>query len=268
MMNHLSRALFLLLICWTVGSEAKGIVNHKAPDWGVTGHRAIGAIAQAHLNPKVAKIVDDLLDGQSLAFVSTYADEIRSDSAYDQYLPWHYVNFPFDSNYGDQPVSEKGDIIRGIEHCVSVIKDRSKSKEDRAFYLRLLVHFVGDLHQPLHVGKAEDRGGNRFSVKWFNKGTNLHRLWDTQLIEHYKMSYSELVANQDRLSPRQIQYIQQSNLMEWVQESRELCLDVYKNTQPEDKLSFDYAYKYTNIIRKQLQKAGLRLAALLNETLG
>ena len=82
------------------------------------------------------------------------------------------------------------------------------------------------------------------------------------------MSYSELVANQDRLSPRQIQYIQQSSLMEWVQESRELCLDVYENTQPDEKLSYDYAYKYTNVIRKQLQKAGLRLAALLNETLG
>ena len=76
-----------------------------SPDWGVTGHRTVGAIAQANLKPKVAKIVDELLGGQSLAFVSTYADEIRSDAQYDKFAPWHYVNFPFDSAYGDHPVN-------------------------------------------------------------------------------------------------------------------------------------------------------------------
>ncbi|MBL6607047.1 MAG: S1/P1 nuclease [Flavobacteriaceae bacterium] len=239
-----------------------------SPDWGVTGHRTVGAIAQANLKPKVAKIVDELLGGQSLAFVSTYADEIRSDAQYDKFAPWHYVNFPFDSAYGDHPVNEDGDVIQGIEYCVSVLKDEGKSREERAFYLKMLVHLVGDLHQPLHVGQADDRGGNRFYVKWFNESTNLHRLWDTQLIEHYNMSYTELAENQDRLGKGQIKAIQEASLMDWVNQSRTLCLDIYEHTEPDQKLSYPYAYQYTNVIRRQLQQAGLRLAALLNEVLG
>jgi len=238
------------------------------PDWGVTGHRTVGAIAQANLKPKVAKIVDELLGGQSLAFVSTYADEIRSDAQYDKFVPWHYVNFPFDSAYGDHPANEEGDVIQGIEYCVSVLKDDGKSRQERAFYLKMLVHLVGDLHQPLHVGQADDRGGNRFYVKWFNESTNLHRLWDTQLIEHYNMSYTELVENQDRLGKAQIKAIEESSLMDWVNQSRTLCLDIYEHTEPDQKLSYPYAYRYTNVIRSQLQHAGLRLAALLNEVLG
>jgi len=239
-----------------------------SPDWGVTGHRTVGAIAQANLKPKVAKIVDELLGGQSLAFVSTYADEIRSDAQYDKFAPWHYVNFPFDSAYGDHPVNEDGDVIQGIEYCVSVLKDEGKSRDERAFYLKMLVHLVGDLHQPLHVGQADDRGGNRFYVKWFNESTNLHRLWDTQLIEHYNMSYTELAENQDRLGKGQIKAIQEASLMDWVNQSRTLCLDIYEHTEPDQKLSYPYAYQYTNVIRRQLQQAGLRLAALLNEVLG
>ena len=132
----------------------------------------------------------------------------------------------------------------------------------------MLVHLVGDLHQPLHVGQADDRGGNRFYVKWFNESTNLHRLWDTQLIEHYNMSYTELAENQDRLGKGQIKAIQEASLMDWVNQSRTLCLDIYEHTEPDQKLSYPYAYQYTNVIRRQLQQAGLRLAALLNEVLG
>ncbi len=266
-MKKIINGLFLALISLTQGVASMPNIDDFVSDWGVTGHRAIGAIAQSYLKPKVAKIVDELLDGESLAFVSTYADEIRSDSVYDQYVPWHYVNFPFDSNYNDHPVSENGDVVWGIKHCISVIKDKNNSKKERAFNLKLLVHFVGDLHQPLHVGKAEDRGGNRFYVKWFNNSTNLHRLWDTQIIEYYNMSYSELANNQDPLTPEQVKYIQESQLMDWVEESRDLCLDIYANTTPEEKLSYSYAYRYTKVIRGQLQKAGLRLAALLNNIL-
>lgn len=258
--------IFLNALCTLLIGASLG-ASEITPDWGVTGHRTVGAIAQANLKPKVAKIIDELLEGQSLAFVSTYADEIRSDEQYDKYVQWHNVNFPFDRNYGDDPVSESGDIIRGIEYCVSVIKDEDKPKHERAFFLKMLVHFVGDLHQPLHVGKAEDRGGNRFYVKWFNRSTNLHRLWDTQLIEHYNMSYSELVESQDRLGKGQIKAIQESTLMDWVKESRALCLNIYEHTEPEQKLSYPYAYRYTHVIRQQLQKAGLRLAALLNRAL-
>ena len=183
-------------------------------------------------------------------------------------MPWHDVNFPFESTYGEHPVNEEGDVVQGIEYCVSVLKNKDKPREERAFYLKMLVHLVGDLHQPLHVGQADDRGGNRFYVKWFNESTNLHRLWDTQLIEHYNMSYTELVENQDRLGKGQIKAIQEASLIDWVEQSRTLCMDIYEHTAPDQKLSYPYAYRYTHVIRGQLQQAGLRLAALLNEVFG
>ncbi|MDG1063675.1 MAG: S1/P1 nuclease [Flavobacteriaceae bacterium] len=236
-------------------------------DWGVTGHRTIGAIAQQYLDPEVANEVTELLDGASLAFVSTYADEIRSDDQYDRFVPWHYVNFPFGEDYHSHPKSSKGDIIMAIEKCSEIIKDRSKSKDERAFYLKLLVHFVGDLHQPLHVGIQEDRGGNRFYVKWFGESTNLHSVWDTKLIEGYNMSYSELVTNQDRLTAEEVEQIQLSSVSDWMDESRALCEDIYAHTEPEEKLSYAYSYRYLHTVRGRLQKGGLRLAALLNDLL-
>jgi hypothetical protein len=241
--------------------------SQASDDWGVTGHRTIGAIAQQYLDPETAAQVAELLDGASLAFVSTYADEIRSDDQYDRFDPWHYVSFPFGGDYHTHPKSDKGDIIQGIDKCKEIVRDKNKTKQERAFYLKLLVHFVGDLHQPLHVGIQEDRGGNRFYVKWFGDNTNLHSVWDTKIIEGYNMSYTELVQNQDRLTAEQIQEIQRSSVTDWMDESRALCEDVYSHTEAEEKLSYEYSYRYLHVARGRLQKGGLRLAALLNELL-
>ncbi|MBX2827122.1 MAG: S1/P1 nuclease [Flavobacteriaceae bacterium] len=237
-------------------------------DWGRTGHRATGEIAQSHLTKKAEKRIKELLDGASLAFVSTYADEIKSDEKYRPYGPWHYVNFPFDTTYEDHPKSDRGDIIRAIETCINVLKDDAATKEDKAFHLKLLVHFMGDLHQPLHIGKAEDKGANTFQVRWFDDGTNLHTVWDTKMIESYNMSYSELAANADAISKEQIEQMQQGSVTDWMYESRALCLDIYENTEIGEKLGYRYMYRYVNTMRAQLQKGGVRLAGVLNEIFG
>ena len=198
-------------------------------DWGKTGHRTMGEIATKHLSKKAAKKISALLGGESLAFVSTYADEIRSDDAYRKYAPWHYVSFPFGARYEDTPKNKKGDIIVGIQNCIDVLKDATASQKDKEFYLRMLVHFIGDLHMPLHVGLKEDRGGNSFKVKWFGKQTNLHSVWDTKIIEGYEMSYTELTSNVDALSKKEIQTIQSGAVTDWMYESRTLCEDVSEN---------------------------------------
>lgn len=236
-----------------------------AEDWGRTGHRATGEIAEQHLTGKAKRMIKELLGGESLALVSTYADEIKSDERYRSYGPWHYVNFPFDSTYEDHPKSDRGDLIRAIDTCISVLKDKSSSKEDKVFHLKLLVHFIGDLHQPLHNGKAEDKGANDFQVRWFDDGTNLHSVWDTKMIESYNMSYSELAANRTVLSKNEIEQMQQGSVIDWMNESRELCLDIYENTKVGEKLGYRYMYRYMNVIRDQIQKGGVRLAAVLNE---
>ena len=237
-------------------------------DWGKTGHRTMGEIATKHLSKKAAKKISALLGGESLAFVSTYADEIRSDDAYRKYAPWHYVSFPFGARYENTPKNKRGDIIMGIQNCIDVLKDATSSQKDKEFYLRMLVHFIGDLHMPLHVGLKEDKGGNSFKVKWFGKQTNLHSVWDTKIIEGYAMSYTELTNNVDVLSKKEIQTIQSGAVTDWMYESRALCEDVYANTSVGENLGYKYMYRYVNVSRKQLQKAGLRLASILNEIYG
>lgn len=239
-----------------------------ADDWGKTGHRVVGEIAEKYLDSKAKRAISDLLDGHSLAFVSNYGDDIKSDRKYDSYGPWHYVNFPFGADYETHPKSKDGDIIQGIQTCIDVLKDKNSTEEDKIFHLKMLVHFVGDLHQPLHIGIAEDKGGNDFQVRWFNSGTNLHKVWDSDMLDSYEMSYTELAANADELSTEELSEIQKGSVLDWVNDSRVLCEKIYADTRVGEKLGYKYMYDYMNPLRSQLQKGGIRLASMLNEIFG
>lgn len=234
-------------------------------DWGKTGHRVTGEIAQQHLTEKAQNAINDLLQGQSLALVSTYADEIKSDPKYRAYSPWHYVNFPFDTTYDAHPKSDKADLVVAIETSITKLKDKTTPTAEKVFYLKLLVHFIGDLHQPLHVGLEEDRGGNDFQVQWFDEGTNLHTVWDTKMIESYNMSYTELAKNVPVISKNAYENLSKGTLIEWMMESRTICKDLYETTAIGDKLGYKHMYDYMDTVRLQLQKSGIRLAYVLNE---
>lgn len=237
-------------------------------DWGKTGHRVVGEIAEKYLDIKAKKAINELLDGHTLAFVGPFGDDIKSDRKYDSFKPWHYVNFPFGGRYDTTPKSHKGDIIMGINTCIAILKDKKSTKEKKAFYLKMLVHFVGDLHQPLHIGIEDDKGGNDFQVRWFNSGTNLHTVWDSKMINSYDMSYTELAANANVLTKAEVEAIKRGTIQDWMYDSRMLCEDIYKNSQIGEKLGYNYMYKYMDTVRFQLQKGGIRLAALLNEIFG
>ncbi len=239
--------------------------NLLADDWGKTGHRVVGEIAENYLDAKTKKAVHELLEGHSLAFVANYGDDIKSDKRFKKYDPWHYVNFPFGTQYENYPKSGQGDIIQGIERCISVLKNPQASREDKVFYLKMLVHFLGDLHQPLHIGIEDDKGGNDFQVQWFNRGTNLHKVWDSKMLDSYGMSYTEVAANADVLSPKELSAIKSGSVLDWMYESRALCEQIYAGTESGEKLSYRYMYEYMDTLRYQLQKGGIRLATLLNE---
>jgi hypothetical protein len=231
----------------------------------VTGHRAIGVIADKHLTKKAKKQITKLLQGESLAFVSTFGDEIKSDSRYDKFYAWHFVNFPFNSKYEDSERNPKGDIVSGINFCIQILKDKNSSQADKVFYLKFLVHLIGDLHQPLHVGRAEDKGGNDIKVKWHYKKSNLHRVWDSEMIESWNMSYTELASNAIGLGKEQINSYQKGTVMDWTYESQKLAIQVYQSAKMGDNLSYKYSYDHFGTVRSQLQKAGIRLAKVLNE---
>lgn len=232
--------------------------------WSKTGHRAIGEVAEQHLSRKAKKAIREILKGESLAMASTYADEIKADRRYSEFDPWHYVNFPADKKYTEVPHSPEGDVVAGIQKCIAIVKDKETSKEDRVFYLKMLIHLVGDLHQPMHVGREEDKGGNDIQLEWFGRGTNLHRLWDTNLIEDYGMSYSELAVNLPALSKKEITALQGGDVYDWVGESQQLANELYGSVTVGEKLGYAYSYKYMDTVLKQLQKGGLRLAKVLN----
>ena len=190
--------------------------------WGPTGHRVVGEIAEQNISEKTREEISKILDGQTLAYVSTFADEIKSDDRYDIYYPWHYINFDLDKDYMDTPPSDNGDLYIAINKCIDVLKDASSDKESKAFHLKLLVHFVGDLHQPLHLGQEIDRGANRIYVKWFGSNTNLHSVWDSKMIDSYKMSYSEMAYTLQKIYKNKSNHFKREDLVNWIDEIHDL----------------------------------------------
>ncbi|GGE06244.1 S1/P1 nuclease [Psychroflexus salis] len=234
-------------------------------DWGQNGHRAVAEIAFQYLDEDVKQKILDLLDGESLATASTFADEIKSDKKYDAYKVWHYVNIPLNSNYNEAEKNEDGDLIIGIQKSIAILKDETSAKNTKQFHLKILIHLIGDLHQPFHVGLKEDRGGNDFDVFWFGEHTNIHKLWDTQLIESYNMSYTELATNKFPFREIEVNQFKEKTLLEWLAETHKLTNQVYASALPNENLSYAYTYKWFPVLRQQLHKAGIHLAAQLNK---
>ena len=210
-----------------------------------------------------------ILDGKSLALVSTYGDDIKSDPRYREFGPWHYVNIAEDqTTYSEEEANPEGDLVLAIRKCIEILKDKNASKEDKEFYLKMLVHFMGDLHQPFHAGRGEDRGGNDIRVTWFRDNSNIHRVWDSEMINDFQMSYTELAENADPLKKWQVNAIKTGSVLDWMYESKSLSEKVYNSVENGEDLGYRYMYDWFPVVREQLQKGGIRLAKILNEVLG
>ncbi|WP_440881913.1 S1/P1 nuclease [Tenacibaculum sp. C7A-26P2] len=236
--------------------------------WGPTGHRATGEIAEKYLTRKAKRNINKLLKGQSLAFVSTFADEIKSDKKYNEFYAWHYINMSIDKTYGISVKNKKGDLVTGIQSCIDVLKSKNNSVKEKAFYLKMLVHLLGDLHQPLHIGRKIDKGGNSIRLKWHGEETNLHKVWDENLLDKWGMSYSEIADNTKRLNKNQLNEIQKGTVKDWVHETHELTKRIYSSADTGDNLKYKYSYEYMPVVRQQLHKGGIRLAMILNKIFG
>src|SRR5262249_18494830 len=154
--------------------------------WGRLGHRVIARLAEPHTSPAARAAIAELLEpGESLADASTWADEHRRELP--KTAPWHSVDVPLDApRYddrfaGDEPA--KGFIVPKIRELRVVLEDRSRPVEERRQALRFHVRLIEDLHMPLHVGENHDKGGNTLQVRWFDRGSNLHRVWDSGIID-------------------------------------------------------------------------------------
>ncbi|HEY0272352.1 MAG TPA: S1/P1 nuclease [Chitinophaga sp.] len=254
-----------------------GILLLQAPlqsfAWGQNGHRIVGEIAYRHLTPKAKKAIDDLLHKQKLALIATWPDFIKSDTTgkYEKMSTWHYVDAPAEGNEAsfrqflqnkkeDNAFNKEADFIK-------TLKDPRASREDKLFALTFLVHVVGDIHQPLHVGTSEEgSGGNKISVTWNGQTTNLHSIWDDKLIEFQNLSYTEYSNALDTATVAEVKAMQQGTYIDWMYESHLLANGILNEVKSGDRLNtYRYNYYHLDMLNQQLLKGGLRLAAVLNQ---
>jgi S1/P1 Nuclease. len=203
--------------------------------WGPTGHRIVGEIAEKELNPKTLSKVKALLDNKSLAQVSTWADEIKSEpDHYGHTFSWHYMTWP--TNQDEYVYDGQGELLLAIQNNLKVVKNDYASKVDRSKALMFLVHLVGDLHQPLHVGNGTDRGGNRCEVLFHGERVNLHHLWDEKLIQKNNLSYTEYVKFLLEKRPSFKASEMERRILSWARESKTLREQVYPDGTSKIKL--------------------------------
>lgn len=261
------KLLFRILVCAFVLQSA------EAYSWGTTGHRTIAEIAEHHLTNKSKRKLRKILGDQKLAYFANWPDFVKSDSLkrYKETEIWHYVNVTPKLNFQDFNKELKENKTPNLYDAIlkqeAVIKDKKASKADKELAVVFLIHLMGDLHQPFHVGRAEDQGGNLVPLTFFREQTNLHSLWDSKLVDFQKYSYTEYATVLDNKSKEEVQKIQSGSLEDWVFESYNRAAKIYDQTPVNGNYSYDYNYKFSGIMENQLLKGGLRLAKVLNEML-
>lgn len=241
--------------------------------WGMLGHRIVGQIADSYLSKKAKKNVASILGHESVAMSANWADFIKSDSNYNYLSTWHYINIPGGLNEDDAIKAIKSDTSMTAYNRINFLIAELKKKElplvTKQMYLRLLIHFVGDIHQPMHVGRPDDRGGNRIRVLWFKDPYNLHQIWDEVLIDHQQLSYTEYANAINYASPSQRAEWNKSDLCNWMYESYLVAEQIYADVKTnEDKLGWNYNFKYKAVLEDRLLRGGVRLAYILNQIFG
>lgn len=251
--------IFSLFLCLGISS-----FSHA---WGPIGHYVIGMIAEQQLNKKTVKKVEKVLQQESISGVGVWMDNIRSDKKYDYTRTWHWIT-TVDGTYDPSIQEESGDAFKALNELIANLKSGKLSAAEERDQLRMLIHIVGDLHQPLHVGQPGDRGGNDVKIEFFKKQTNLHAIWDSDLIESKKMSYTEISRElQKRITPELIKKYQNVTPEHWLKEAVSYRPAIY-NLPENGKVGYEYIYQNYHIIEERLTAAGIRLAMILEEIYG
>ncbi len=280
--------IFQLLVLLTLSSPVLA--------WGAKGHRVIGALAEERLTPAASAAVTAILQGEDLATVSTWADEMRGSGDHAAFwlgyaAQWHYVNIPQGGTYTNAPVAPRGDAYLALHTLTAILNNEpvpvgpvrdgllaffgtldTDNPELKRFALKFLIHIIGDLQQPFHSGYAEDRGGNDLDVYWFGEKTNLHVVWDSKLVELRDQSDTELaqrLSNRISRTPASdIRYFEAAAPELWIEESGETLKRINARFAKSQQLDKNYAAEFVPTVETQLVKGGLRTAYILNSIFG
>jgi len=260
-------ALALILLVGSI-SDARA--------WGQEGHRVVAEIAEQYLRPDTAKQVRELLaleNVTTLGDVSTWADYVRLQRR--ETGPWHYVNIPI---HRQPNATEAYDKERDcpLDNCVvtqilkfeAILKEKTALPVQRLEALKFLVHFIADIHQPLHCSDDHDRGGNDLRYEYGGNPTNLHAVWDTGIlapaVHGDERGYAlKLVKS---IEQEVAAKWQEGSVIDWVNESYWIAVDVIYKNLPSDTsvLPESYGIEMLPVVDGQLERAGVRLATVLN----
>lgn len=246
-----------------------------AAAWGKDGHRIVGELAQHQLKPAAQAEVSRLLKGEAeptLAGIANWADELRATDPErkEPSSKWHYVNFPRnDCNYTPPRDCPDGNCaVNAINRQFLALADKTRSDAERVQALKFLVHIIGDVHQPLHAGFKDDRGGNNYQISYAGEGTNIHSIWDRAIVQSRGLAPDKYVLALEKQSPLPYDRTRLSDrpAVDWVTESCKLVQqgDLY----PLDhKVDAAYIQKNRPIAEQRLRQAGARLADMINYAL-
>ncbi|HEU4632416.1 MAG TPA: S1/P1 nuclease [Flavisolibacter sp.] len=237
--------------------------------WGMLGHRIVGEIADKYLTAKTKAEIKKILGNESIAMTSNWADFIKSDTNFRYLNSWHYINFEKGLSYGQMKDYLKNDTAvdayTRLNFLRKELKKRNLTGDKKLMYLRLLIHIAEDLSQPLHVSPVGTTGGNDIKVNWFGQTTNLHSVWDSYLIEHQQLSYTEYVAAINFPTAAQKKTWINQPVTQWLFDSYTIAQKLHEDiTVQNPRLGYEYNFRHLSTLNEQLLKGGLRLAGLLN----
>ena len=275
--------------CWVfVFTTVTLLATPVAEAWWAQQHRVIATIAEEHLSDESRHAVGVLTEGRGLVDLANWADQIKSKPAWRHTKPWHYIEIGDQQRLETVVRDSRGDILRALSSSEMHLRDASLDRRSRWQALAFTVHFIADLHQPLHVGNGTDRGGNQVSVIWLGDShpplkTNLHRVWDA-LLTAKKLSVEHYARDLNLVTSEQIRDWQSTPIVEWARESKVLRARAYAfgvdsidrslrkklrstvlvDVEGPPILGRDYADRTRQLAEQRLLMAGVRLAGQLN----
>jgi hypothetical protein len=241
-----------------------------ASAWGPAGHEAVARVAAARLTPLVQKQVATLLAGQPMWQVAGWADDVR-DTTHRHTNAWHYTNIPITSTgFTRARDCRQGNcVVAAIERLETVLRDRTRPRLERQEALKFLIHFIGDIHQPLHAGDAGDRGGGDRAIAPIGGSTNLHFAWDGGIIRSQNANAASLTSAANAWLRTQTGAPVIGSAIDWANESHRIARDVvYSQVKADNAIAGSERFEALRVIERRIALAGLRLAAVLNRALG
>jgi hypothetical protein len=251
--------------------------------WGQEGHSIIAEIAQRRVSASTLDKIGKLLSAESgsnavsLASVASWADDYKFEPAGKDTSPWHFVNIPDDqSAYNQARDCSKGCIVSAIDQSRDTLANCSATPDNRRTALKMLVHLVGDIHQPLHATdrtdaytRKDDHGGNDIPVTFFGKAANLHEVWDTGIIMRTVFAWGSYVTRLETswFPGRDLSSLTGGSTVDWANESHQLAHDVAYDAPDDGTLGTKYLAKASPVVERQLAVAGVRLARILDQAM-